>query len=386
MRLALIVAGVAGIAAGTLWWMQPAALQRLTGATTDAGTQPATNLAASDMNVAAGPAIVEVAEARRARRSRDIKAIGSLQSDESVQLAPEIAGRISAIVFVEGSPVKQGDVLVKLDDALVAAEVAQARARLTLASANNDRARALSRTGNVTERSRDEATSSFETAQAELELAQTRLSKHLLRAPFDGIAGVRGVSVGAFVSAGTPIVNIEKIDSLKVDFKVPEIYLRDIKTGQAIEVRVDAFPQRTFAGEVYAINPHVDVNGRALQVRSRLANEDGALRPGLFARIALKEQSEHEVVLIPESAVLPRGGETFVFRVEDGKAMEQRVVLGPRANGEVEVVEGIAGDATIVTAGQQNLRSGSPVEVVAASRPQAPVPGVLPTASSKGSG
>lgn len=328
-----------------------------------------------------GPATVEVARARQAKAANDIRAIGSLQSDEAVKLAPEIAGRISEIVFAEGRPVKQGDVIVKLDDALARAELAQAKARLDLASANNQRARTLSRSGNVTERTSDEAQAAYETATAERELAQARLDKHVLRAPFDGNAGVRTVSVGAFVTAGMPIVNIEKIDTLKVDFKVPELYLSTVTVRQQIEIQIDAIPGRTFTGEIYAINPLVDVNGRALQIRARLANIDQTLRPGLFARVIVKGLAEREVVMVPEAAILPRGGDTLVFRVENGQAFETRVKTGERKNGEVEILEGLLGEAVVVVAGQQKLRDGAAVEIV----PAAPAPAQPPAGVTRNS-
>lgn len=308
---------------------------------------------------------VEVAEAHATRTSTDIRAIGSLQSDETVQLAPEIAGRVSEIDFVEGAKVKAGDVLVRLDDALVRAEVIDTEARLKLAEANNERARQLSRTGNVTERSRDEAVTNFETAQAALELAKTRLDKHLLRAPFDGIAGVRNVSVGAFVAVGTPVVNIEKIDGLKVDFKVPEVYLTSISVGQVVDVTVDAIPGRVFEGKIYAINPQIDVNGRALQVRARIENKDLVLRPGLFARILIKGAVQRDVVVVPESAIIPRSGDNFVYRVADGRAQEIGVKLGERSDAQVEIMQGLAAGDVVVTAGQHKLRDGASVEVVA---------------------
>lgn len=329
-----------------------------------------------------GPVAVEASKVRQATKSSDIKAVGSLQSDESVQIASEIAGRIADIPFKEGQPVKSGDVIVRLDEALAKAEVADAQARQTLATANNDRARTLSRTGIVTGRSRDEAVSNFATSNAALELAQTRLEKHTLKVPFDGVAGVRAVSVGAYIGVGAPIVNIEKIDTLKVDFKVPEIYLEKIKVGQKIEVLVDALPGKTFTGEIYAINPQVDVNGRALQIRARLANPEMMLRPGLFARIVIKGMTAQEVTLVPESAIVPRGGESFVYKVENGQAIESRVKLGERKNAEVEILEGLAVTATVVTAGQQKLRNGAPVEIVT-TKPAAqksPDPGIkVPT-------
>lgn len=314
---------------------------------------------------------VETARAERAQSRADIHAIGTLQSDESVRIAPEIAGRVAEIAFAEGQQVAAGDVLIRLDDALTRAELADAEAQFALARQNFDRATALARTGTGTARARDEATAAFETGRVSVELARTRLDKHTVRAPFPGIVGLRRVSVGAFLGIGADMVNIEKIDALKVDFKVPEIFLARVATGQRIEVTVDARPGETFTGEIYAIDPMVDVNGRALQIRARLANPDLALRPGLFARITIRGLTEEEVVLVPESAVVPRGGEMFVFRIEGGKAIESKVRLGQRRAGMVEVVEGLPADAVVVAAGHQRLRDGAPVDVVAAA-PGAP--------------
>lgn len=364
MRALLL--GVLLCGAGAVWWLygtaggDPTSGLRAPAADQDQGRTGATGGSPQVRAVA-----VEVATARAVRTSTDIRAIGSLQSDETVQLAPEIAGRVFEIDFIEGSPVKAGDVLVRLDDALAKAEVKDAEARLSFAEANDERARQLSRTGNVTERSRDEAATNLETARAAVELATTRLDKHLLRAPFDGIVGVRKVSVGAFVPVGTPVVNIEKIDSLKVDFKVPEIHLTAISPGQIVDVTVDAIPGRVFEGKIYAINPQVDVNGRALQVRARIDNKDLLLRPGLFARILIKGAVERDGIVVPEGAILPRAGDNFVFRVEQGLARQVRVRLGDRSAGQVEISEGLAAGDIVVTAGQQKLRDGTPVESVA---------------------
>jgi membrane fusion protein (multidrug efflux system) len=307
---------------------------------------------------------VEAAIARGAQTTTDIRAIGSLRSDESVQIASEIAGRVEEIKFTEGGVVAAGDVLVKLDDALAEAEVADAKARFDLAEANNDRAKKLSPTGYVTDKAIDEAAASFETARAALELQRVRLAKHVIKAPFPGAVGLRSVSPGGFIAVGTPIVNLEKIDVLKLDFKLPEVFLPSVSVGQRVDVIVDAHPDRTFSGEIYAIDPQVDVNGRALALRARLANTDLVLRPGLFARVLVKGKQTREVVLVPESAIVPRGGETFAFRIDNGRAVEVKVKLGERRGAEVEVLEGIAPDALVVTAGQLRLRSGAAVEVV----------------------
>ena len=180
------------------------------------------------------------------------------------------------------------------------------------------------------------------------------------------MVGTRRVSPGAYLAAGAPIVNLEKIDTLKADFKIPETFLGDVAVGQRIELAVDALPRRTFEGEIYAINPQVDVNGRSLQIRARIANPERVLRPGLFARIRLKGLEERSVVMVPESAIVPRGGETFIYRVENGRVVEQKVRLGERRDGSVEIIDGLDAAAVVVTAGQQRLRDGAEVEVVSA--------------------
>jgi len=307
---------------------------------------------------------VETIVARAVRSAPSIRAVGSLQSDETVMIAPEVAGRLSQIAFREGEAVKAGDVLIRLDDALARGELAESEAAYNLAKANHERANALAKTGNVTERSRDEAIAAFESAKAAVELARVRLDKHSLRAPFDGVVGLRKASVGAYITIGAPLVNLEKIDALKVDFKVPERFLGDVSINQSIEVVLDALPNRKFTGTIYAIDPMVDVNGRALQIRARLENPNRLLRPGLFARITIQEPEEQTVLLIPESAIIPRGSDSFVYRVENGRAIESKVKLGERKAGQVEIIDGLAPEATVVTAGQQRLRDGAAVEVV----------------------
>ncbi|MFT0860649.1 efflux RND transporter periplasmic adaptor subunit [Ancylobacter sp. G4_0304] len=321
---------------------------------------------------AAGPRSVpvEVAPARKVEVTSDIRSIGSLQSDESVQVASEVAGRIHEIRFQEGESVKAGDVLVQLDEALVKASEAEMRARLDLAKANYERAQQLQKTGSGTARSLDEALAELNTSTALLNLQQVQLAKHSIRAPFDGVVGLRAVSVGAYIDTGTKLVNLEKIDALKVDFKVPETHLRNIAQGQEVSISVDAFPGRTFTGTIYAIDPMVDVNGRSLSVRARLPNQEMLLRPGLFLRVVVKGKDERTAVFVPEAAIVPRGQDRTLWVVADGKAEERKVVLGQRLAGEVEIVSGIEAGAQVVTAGQGRLRAGAAVEIV--STPPAP--------------
>ncbi len=310
------------------------------------------------------PVPIEVAVARKATATDDLWSIGSLRSDESVQISSELTGRIAEIAFKEGERVAAGDVLVKLDDALATAEVADAKARLALAQANFDRAQNLSRSGSGTERALDEATSALGTARAVLQLAETRLNKLTITAPFDGRVGLRDISVGAYATPGAPIVNLEKIDQLKVNFRVAETLLSQVTVGQEVEVRVDAFRDKIYPGTIYAIDPQVDVNGRSLRIRARLPNPELELRPGLFARVIIKGLEEREVVRIPESAVVPSGQDKLVYSVVGGKAKENKVTTGRRRAGEVEVLTGIEEGTQVVISGQTRLREGAPVEVI----------------------
>ncbi|CAH1659185.1 MAG: efflux RND transporter periplasmic adaptor subunit [Chelatococcus sp.] len=310
---------------------------------------------------------VEAVRPRRGEATSDILAVGGLQSDESVVVSSEIAGRVAEILFKEGQQVNAGAVLVKLDGSLTQAELDDAQARLDLADSNYKRTNALAKGGNATQRANDEAFAGLATARATLSLMQARFDKLSIQAPFPGVLGIRKVSVGAYLSPGAAIVNLEKIDALKVDFKVPEIFLSRVSVGQTVELTVDALPGRIFTGTIYAIDPMVDVNGRALTIRARLPNTDLTLRPGLFARITVKGQSVQNVSLVPEEAVVPRGKDSLIYQIVDGKAVETKVRLGNRKAGEVEILEGLIADAPVVTSGQSRLRDGVRVEVVASS-------------------
>ncbi len=316
---------------------------------------------------------IEAAAVRVGPIAEEITAIGSLRSNETVVIRPEIAGRVAHIAFEEGRPVKAGAALVTLDDSVPRAELADAQAKETLARANAARAEELYGRGAGSARARDEATATLLTARAAVELMRARLEKHTLVAPFDGIAGLRQVSPGAYVAAGAAIVNVESIDPIKVDFRVPELYLGVLRTGQTLRVRVDAYPNESFAGEVYAIDPAVDASGRAIAIRARMPNPDGRLHPGLFARVTLTLRGAEQAILVPETAIVPVAQGAIVMKVVDGKAQPQPVTLGIRRGAEVQVTEGLAAGDVVVTAGHMKLQPGAPV-MIAGDRPQGAAP------------
>jgi membrane fusion protein (multidrug efflux system) len=292
---------------------------------------------------------------------RQIETVGSLRSDESVMVRPEIAGRISEILFEEGQKIARGTPLVRLDAAIARAQVEQQNASLILSRVNHERAQDLMRKGAGSQRAFDEALAKLRADEATLALAQATLDKATLSAPFEGILGLRKVSVGDYVNPGQDIVNIENIDTLKVDFRVPETYAVHLKAGQAIRVSLDAIPGTTYDGKVYAIDPAHDPNGRAVILRARVANTDGLLRPGMFARVVLIIEDLKERLLLSETALVPMGQEHFVFRLVDGKARLTKIKIGQRRGGAIEVVEGLAPDSIIITEGALKLRDGTAV-------------------------
>lgn len=304
---------------------------------------------------------VEGVEVTVATVTSEIRVVGSLRSNESVVIRPEIGGRVSEILFEEGLRVAAGTPLLKLDAAIARAELDQAKAALELSQTNYKRAIELFERKAASAATRDQALASLRADQANLELAQARLAKLTLRAPFDGVLGLREVSLGDYLTPGQDIVNLEDIETLKVDFRIPERYLGSLAPGQAIGVTADAFTGRKFTGEVYAIDPLVDEDGRAVVLRARLPNEEGLLRPGLFVTVALAIGQRDDAILVPEQAIVPRGGDQHVYRVVEDKAVLTTVKLGERRDAMVEILAGLAPGDVVVTAGQIKLRDGTPV-------------------------
>jgi len=307
---------------------------------------------------------VEAAKVLAAPLSEQVTAIGTLLSDEAVTVSSEISGRLEEIHFEEGKPVEKGAPLFTLDDSVYRAQLADAEAKLKLSEQTHQRTTQLFSNKYATAQSADEAASNLAVNTAAVDLARVQLEKTRIVAPFSGIMGLRRVSVGEYITAGQPLVNIEAIDPVKVDFRVPERFLPAIKVGQIIRIAIDAFPGETFEGKVYAIDPRLDVAGRSLLVRAIVSNKDQQLRPGLFARVTVLLQLKEDALSVPEQAIVPQGDSQYVFKIVDGKVQLTKVVTGTRREGRVEIVEGLDAGDEVVTAGQLKIRDGSAVSVV----------------------
>lgn len=291
----------------------------------------------------------------------EVLAVGTLRSNESVVIRPEIPGRLSKIAFAEGELVEKGAILFHIEDAVFRAELAEAQANLNLSKRNFARAEELAQKGAGTERARDEARAAVERGEAAIELTRARLEKTKITAPFRGISGLRKVSPGDYIQPGQDLVNLEDIETLKVDFRIPERNLGVLREGQRIRIQLDAFPGRTFEGAVYAVDPLISEAGRSIAIRARIPNQDRVLRPGLYARVTLLLDQRQNAVLVPEQAVFPRGEAQYVFKVVDGKAVLTKVKTGLYRSGVIEIVEGLGPDDVIVKAGQLKIRDGSAV-------------------------
>jgi membrane fusion protein (multidrug efflux system) len=310
-----------------------------------------------------GPTPVETDRAMASQLSDDIGAIGTLLADESVSIAPETSGRVARVLFEEGATVAAGQELFKLDADLANAALAEAKARLELAEANFTRNQTLRKSGNVAQSTFDAALTEREVARTAVESAEVLLNKLTITAPFPGMLGFRAISEGAYVTAGTALVQLDKIDHLKVSFSIPELDQARVAVGQQVDVRADALPGESFTATISALNPSIDVNGRALQVRADLDNSGYKLRPGLLVRIAVKG-APREAVVVPEAAIVQRGDNAFIYTVSDNKASEVKVRLGKRLPGKIEILEGIAAGDEVVVAGNTRLSNGSAVEIV----------------------
>lgn len=337
------------------------------GAAVAQSSQPATPAAAPAAGASAGPASsgvgVEVANVTVRPLQRSISAVGTLRSDNSVMLRPEVAGRIAEINFTEGGKVTKGDILIRLDDSIPKAQLQQAQASLALAESRNRRAAELSREGFISKQARDEAASELKVQRAAVELSKAQLDKTVIQAPFDGLIGLRNVSVGDYVSPGADLVPIESVDPLKVDFRIPEQYLGSVYTGLKLTLSFDALPGQIREGQVGAISPVVDVGGRSLLLRATVPNADDTLRPGMFARVRL-QLSNAEALMVPETALSPSGDTQYVFKVEQGVARRVPVKIGLRREGMVELEEGVQAGDQVIVSGLQKVSDGAAVKIV----------------------
>jgi len=296
--------------------------------------------------------------------SDEVTAVGSLLAEESVIIRPEIDGRIVGLHFQEGQAVAAGTRLVSIENSEFDAQAAAVRADLRTEEQRLSRTRELHQQNFISKDALDVQLGAVDRLKAHLAEAESRVAKSVIRAPFSGTVGLRMISPGAYVKAGTDIVRLESIGTIKADFRIPELYMSKLGSNQEIAIRLDAYPGEEFRGRIYAVEPVVDEQTRTILMRARIPNKGNKLKPGMFVRVAVTLANRPNAIIVPEQAIWPQGQDNFVFRVVDGKAALTKIQIGNRQPGRVEIIQGLNATDTVVTEGQIKLRDGAPVMVM----------------------
>jgi len=332
----------------------------------------------------AGPPAMPV-EAANARADTVVDAIlatGQIAALQSIELRPDIEGRLVQILVREGSPVTRGTALFKIDDAELKAQVAQIEAERDLARQSLSRTRDLLKQKASSQAELERAEATMRSNEAQLELLKVRLGRTLVRAPFSGVMGQRLVSMGDYVTTSTRLAALQTVSPQHATFQVPERYAEQVKPGQEVTFRVAALPGREFTGKVDFVDPIVQLPGRTILVKAQVPNPRRELQSGMFIEARLATAVRPSAVIIPEDAVLPLQGSNFVWVVADGKATRRQVELGVRTPGFVEVKTGVENSETVVVGGQERLAEGAPVQATMVER--TPLGGREETAAADG--
>jgi len=305
------------------------------------------------------PKAVEVvtAVATRQPMGLEIEAVGTARANESVEVTSKASNTVTAIRFQEGDRVRKGEILIELDGAEVRASLAEAEAALAESQNQFKRSRDLFTSKALSESQLDLIEATLKANQARVDVAKARLADTIIRASFDGTVGFRRVSVGSLVSPGTVITTLDDASLIKLDFTVAETYIHALAKNLPVTATSVGLPGREFNGKVSHLDSRVDPVTRSIAVRAELPNPKGELRPGMFMTVQLRGEAV-PALLIPEGAIVPEQGHTYVFVVENGAALRREVKLGKRRPGEVEIVNGLQENERVVVEGTQNLRDG----------------------------
>ncbi|MEJ7813474.1 MAG: efflux RND transporter periplasmic adaptor subunit, partial [Gemmatimonadaceae bacterium] len=317
------------------------------------------------------PMPVEVVVARRDTVVDAINATGQIEAVQAIELRPEVEGRLVAILVAEGSVVGRGTPLFKVDDAELRTQIARLEADRDLAGQALARTKGLldQRASTTSELERAEATA--RSTQAQLDLLTLRRDRTTVRAPFAGVVGRRLASLGDYVSSQTRLITLQTFDPQRAVFQVPERFAERLSVGQRVGFRVAALPGREFSGVVDFVDPVVQLPGRTITAKARVANPRRELQSGMFIEARLVTATRPSAVVVPEDAILSLQGATVVWVAKDGKAVRRPVELGVRTPGFVEVTAGIEVGDQVVVGGAERLGEGAPVQPTVVQRGKA---------------
>lgn len=290
---------------------------------------------------------------------------GSLSANQSALIRAEIAGIIEKVAVEDGQSVKKGDLLFSIDHRTLEAELKRAEANVSLRKQEYERMLSLFKRKSVSQYDVDKANAELLTAEAEKEYAKAQLSKAKVLAPFDATIGIRQINQGAYVQAGTALIEIVELNPLNLDFSAPETVLSALQVGDDVDVTIPALKNRPIQAQISAIEPLVDAKSRSVKVRARVDNNEGVLRPGLFARVSLPLQTFEQVLWVPEAAVFYQDEKTMIMISDEGKSLRKSVKLAGFENGKAAVIEGLQAEDEIVVAGHHKMPfDGMPIMAV----------------------
>lgn len=290
----------------------------------------------------------------------EIQISGSLLPDEEVNLSFETSGKIVEINFKEGSFVKKGQLLAKVNDRPLQAQLQRLNAQLKLAEDRVFRQNALLERDAVSKEAYEQVKTDLATLNADIELVKANILQTELCAPFDGVIGLRQVSIGTYASPSTIVAKLTKISPLKVEFSVPERYANDVKIGAGLEFSLEG-KLSTFHAAVYARESKIDPVTHTLTVRALYPNTNGSVLPGRYASIRLNKEEVKDAIAVPSEAIIPEMGKDKIFLYKSGKAEPMEITTGIRTEAEVQVLRGLSIGDTIITSGTLQLRTGLPV-------------------------
>ena len=301
-----------------------------------------------------------------------IEVLGVAKGRQSVTLSAAATQLVDRVRFTDGQQVSKGAVLVELRNTEQDAGIAQADARVVQAKRAYDRYKALGEQGFASKAAIDQYEAAYRTAQADLAAARARMNDRVIRAPFAGVVGLSDVAPGALVNPGAPIVTLDDISAIRVDFQVPERYLAQLREGQPIVATVDAYPGETIGGRIAKLDTRVDERTRAITARAEFPNPDRRLKPGMLVRVGIS-RGQRQSLSAPESAVSVQGDSAFVYVVQSAgqrtMAEQRPIVTGARQQGFVEIMDGVRAGERIVADGLNKIQPGQPVRIAAGPRP-----------------
>ncbi|MCW8925678.1 MAG: efflux RND transporter periplasmic adaptor subunit [Xanthomonadales bacterium] len=314
------------------------------------------------------PTSVEAAEVRHAMWQDRVAAVGTLTARDGIDVKNEVEGVIETIHVGSGQRVESGDLLVSINDDVEQADMAALQAQVALAKLNFERSRVMWENKTGSEREYDDARSALQVAQANLAQVRARIAKKNIRAPFDGLLGIRMVNKGQYVSPGTTLFSLQDHGVLYTDFSIPESYFPVINPGLEVQFKVSAYPGRVFTGKVEAIEAKVNEMTRNINVRASLENEKSLLLPGMYADIYLVLAQPTERLVVPSTSIVFSSFGDSLFVVKPGEGGQQvaqqvQVAIGEQRGDLAEVLSGLAGDEMVVQAGTNKLRNNAPVSI-----------------------